>query len=198
MSQGLMVYLAPRGEVLAALGSGDQELLADILGQMAEDIEYLDRDFETDDPEVWDGPTAAGALAELIDGRPSMDEDDAGLYTSAFELVCRYYGEWASNDYFSPCRVGWFERLDGVLAAGDVPLSLISLWSIGPAVPRPLSPLLEFGHWSAEEMRAAAGPLAKLLPTVVDAEERAALETVMGWLKASEAAPESMLVGFFR
>jgi hypothetical protein len=193
-----MVYLVPRDEVLAAPSSGDRGLVADILAQFAEDIEQLDSDFETGDPDCWDGPTAAEAVAELIGGRPSMDEDDAGLYAAAFELVCRYYGEWASNDHFSPCRVEWFSRLDGILAAGGVPLSLGNVWCIAPPVRPPWDRLLEFGHWSAEAMQAAVAPLDRLLPSVADAEERAALGTVAGWLRAAEAAPGSILVGFFR
>lgn len=198
MSQGLMTYLVPRDEVLAAPGGRDRDLVADILDQFAEDIEQLDGDFETDDPDAWEGPTAAGAVAELIDGHPSMDEDDAGLYTAAFELVCRYYGKWASNDYFSPCRVEWFNRLDALLAAGGVPLSLGDLWCVAPPVRPPWDRLLEFGHWPADDMRAAAAPLDRLLPSVADAEERAALGTVAGWLRAAEAAPGSILIGFFR
>ena len=46
-------------------------------------------------------------------------------------------------------------------------------------------------------MRAALGPLAELIPTVADAGERAALGTVMSWLRAADAAPESILIGFF-
>ncbi|AWM37241.1 hypothetical protein GobsT_48150 [Gemmata obscuriglobus] len=198
MSQGLTAYLVPRDEVLAAPGSGDRELVTDILESFAEDIEQLDSDFETGDPDCWEGPTAAGAVAELIGSRPSMDEDDAGLYATAFELVCRYYGAWASNNYFSPCRVEWFNRLDGILTAGGVPLSLVNLWCIAPPLRPPWDRLLEFGHWSAGAMLAASAPLGRLLPTVADAEERAALVTVAGWLRAAEAAPGSILVGFFR
>jgi hypothetical protein len=193
-----MVYLVPPDEVFAAIGSRERDLVADILERFAEDIDQLDSDFETDDPDVWEGPTAAGAVAELIDGRPSMDEDDAGLYTAAFELVCRFYGEWATNDYFSPCRVEWFDRLDAILAAGGVPLTLGNLWCISPPIQPPWDRLLAFGHWSAEAMRAAAGPLDRLLPSVPDAEERAALGSVAAWLRAAEATTGSILVGFFR
>jgi hypothetical protein len=193
-----MAYLVPRDEILAAPGGKDRKLVSAILGEFAEDIKQLDSDFETDSPDVWDGPTAAGAVAELIGGRPSMDEDDAGLYTAAFELVCRYFGEWASNDYFSPCRIEWFNRLDGVLSAGGVPLSLSNLWCIAPPVRPPWDRLLDFGHWPADAMQVAAAPLDRLLPSVADAEERAALGTVMGWLRAAETTPDSILVGFFR
>ena len=198
MSQGLMAYLVPREDVLSAPGGRDRGLVAAILDEFPEDIEQLDSDFETGDPDCWDGPTAAGAVAELIGGRPSMDEDAAGLYTAAFELVCRYYGEWASNDYFSPCRVEWFNRLDGLLAAGGVPLWLGNLWCIGPPVRPPWDRLLEFGHWPADAMRAAVDPLDRLLPSVADPEERAALGTVAGWLRAAGMAPDSILIGFFR
>ncbi|QEL17708.1 hypothetical protein PX52LOC_04707 [Limnoglobus roseus] len=193
-----MAYLVPRDELLAAPGGRDRELVAAMLDEFAEDIEQLDRDFETDNADVWDGPTAAGAVAELIGGRPSMDEDDGGLYTAAFELVCRYYGESASNDYFSPCRVEWFNRLDALLAAGGVPLSLADVWCVAPSVRSPWDRLLEFGHWPADVMRVAAGPLDRLLPSVADADERSALGTVQGWLQAAGAAPDSILVGFFR
>jgi hypothetical protein len=179
VSQGLMVYLVPRDEFLAAPGSGDSTLITDICEQFAEDLEQFDRDFETDNPDVWDGPSARGAVAELIDGDPSADED-AGLYTAAFGLVCQHFGKMVLNDYFSPCRAEWLGHLDTIMAAGGVPLPLGNLWCIAPPVRPPWDRLLEFGHWPADAMQAAAAPLDRLLPSIADPEERGALNTVRG------------------
>lgn len=197
MSQGLMVYLVPRDELLAAPGSQDRELVTTICEQFAEDLEQFDSDFETGNPDVWHGPSARGAVAELIAGRPSMAEDDAGLYTAAFGLLCRYYGEMLSNSFFCPCRTEWLNHLDNIMATGGVPLSLGNLWCIAPPVRPPWDRLLDFGHWPADAMRAAVAPLDRLLPSVTDPEEREAFKTVQSWLRAAEPVPGSILVGFF-
>jgi hypothetical protein len=188
-----MVYLVPQAEAVSVIGCHDDELLADVLEEMAEDLADLDEQFTTSDPEYGPGITFPEAMRELFAGRYSQPSQ-AFVYAYAFEEVCRYFGEWLSNAQFHRCGWAWVERLDGVLAEGGVPLRLADLVGRLPAAFPDPGGAPSVGHWRADEAAAALPALVKLLPSV-GTEERASLDTVRGWLDAAAAAPGSMIVG---
>ena len=197
MSQAISVFWVPRDELLFAPGCGDQELLDNIVEQMADDIAEVDDLFKTADSDVWAGPTATEALAALIENRTEYDPELEEMYTAVYETLCSYYGDFAGNDHFSPCRLVWLARIDELFVSGGVQLSLADLWTAGPPGAGPLNRVVSAGYWEAARMRAAVEPLARVIPGTVDKEERAALDQVMNWLKFAERDPDGVLVGFF-
>jgi hypothetical protein len=51
------------------------------------------------------------------------------------------------------------------------------------------------GHWGTAAL-AAAQPLAQLIDRIDEADVKQALQTALGWLRAAEAEPGSVIVGF--
>lgn len=196
MGAGLMVYLVPEWETTTVVGCRDDSLLADILEQMAEDVQMLDDEFLTADAEYGPGLTFTQAMEELFTGQFSRPEHCAFMYVYAFETVCRYYGDWLGNQYFCPCRHVWFEQLDDVLARGRVPLRFQELlYRLPAALPDPRGdPCL--GHWPELEMRIALPRLDALLSSLTG-DEHKALGSVREWLVQAAAKPESIIVGVY-
>jgi hypothetical protein len=198
MSMGLMVYLVPKRETAAVLGCRDEALLTDILEQMAGDIEELDEEFDTDSEEYGPGITFTQAMQELFQGNLSQpDKYCAHIYTYAFELVCRYYGEWLGNRRFVPCRTEWLEHLDDLLSRHGVPLRFHDLVNRCPIKALPYRDVFCLGHWKRTEAMRASPSLKQLLAVVQDEYEKLALENAGEWLTAAREQPGSIIVGVF-
>ena len=196
MSQGLMAYLVPTHETIGVIGSKDKALLDNVPEQMADDVASLEEQFDTDSEEYGPGLTFTQAMEELFEGRFSQLENCPFMYTYAFEIVCRYYGEWLGNRFFCPSRHTWFERLDDILAGGGVPLRFHDLlYRPPPRVPdSDGDPCL--GHWREEEMAAALPRLKGLVPSLTGDEQKA-LESVEEWLVKAVEHPGAIVVGVF-
>jgi hypothetical protein len=195
VSLGLMVYLVPTDEVIGVIGCQNEDLLADVLERMADDIESLDEQFDTDSEEFGPGLTFAQALEELFVGSLSRPEACDFVYTYAFEEVCRYYGEWLGNTRFARCSTDWLDHLDGLLSRGSVPLRFHDLVYRCPVERLPYQQVLGLGHWKRSEALRARRPLERLLPTLRDEAEWLALEEAGRWLEAASGQPRSMVVG---
>lgn len=197
VSQGLMVYLVPAKDAIATIGCKDEDLLANILEEMAGDIQSLEEQFDTDDEEYGPGLTFSQALHELFQGSLSQPESCGFVYTYAFEEICRYYGEWLGNRWFVPCNTAWLERLDELLSQGKVRLRFHDLISRCPVESPLYRDVLALGHWKRSEAMRARRPLDRLLSNVKDESERLALENAREWLVATSAEPGSIVVGVF-
>ena len=136
----------------------------------------------------------AEALREIFSG-PFTEDVNGSRYGWAFECLCRFIGQPLSNDGFSPCSVEWYDRLDEVLKAHDVPLRFARLIN-DPPIPIPEAgdwPCV--GHWGTDAI-AAAPRLAQALERIDAGDVKRALGTALEWLRAGAAAPDSIIVGF--
>jgi hypothetical protein len=190
-----MVYLVAGEDVTSVVGCHDDDLLADVLEVMADDLADLDSYFNTGSPEYGPGLTFAQAMRQLFAGQFSRP-DQPFVYAYAFEEVCRYFGEWLSNDHFHRCQYSWFEQLDERLATSRVPLRFADLLGRMPAALPDTFGEPCLGHWRADEAEAALPVLDALLPRL-SGKEAAALGTVRGWLAQAGAWPGSIIVGVF-
>jgi hypothetical protein len=197
MSQGLMVYLVAEQAIAAVIGCQDDDLLADILEQMANDFASLDEQFFTDDKEYGPGLTFEQALRELFWGSLSGPETCDFVYTYAFEEVCRYYGKWLGNSRFARCSTECLQHLDGLLTSGGVPLRFHDLLYRCPIQKTPYRERLGLGHWKRDEALRARSSLAQLVSAVRDEAERLALDEASEWLAAASEQPGSIIVGVF-
>jgi hypothetical protein len=190
-----MVYLVPELEATSVVGCRDEALLADVLEQMGEDIAALDDDFATADEEYSPGLTFTQAMQELFAGDFSRPGDCAFMYAYAFEMFCRYYGEFLGNRHLCPCRYRWLQMLDEVLASGGVPLRFHEMFEqLPPGLPNPRGePLV--GYWRESQLAAAQPSLEALLPSL-SGDEKQALASVQEWLAKAVKQPGSIIVGF--
>jgi hypothetical protein len=192
-----MVYLVPEQDFAGVIGCQDDDLLADVLEQMAEDFEDLEQEFTTHDEEYGPGLTFVQALKELFHGALFRPEMCDFIYTYAFEEVCRYYGRWLRNSRFSRSSTEWFAHLDGLLKWGRVPLRFHDLLDRCPIQMSPFREVLGLGHWKRDEAVRAIPSLERLLSDIQDETDQLALKQASEWLAAAREQPESIIVGVF-
>ncbi|MBL8851081.1 MAG: hypothetical protein JNG89_15485 [Planctomycetaceae bacterium] len=170
------------------------KLLRECLGALREQLAEWDEDCRDEDNE--DEITHEQAFRELFSGVFTADYDGAP-YGSAFEALCRCLGRMLPNASFAPCRLEWFEQLDGYLESERVPLRLSDLIFRPPIeIPRPgEQPLI--GHWTHADIVEAVGPLANVAATASDPDVAEALTMVADWCRVLTKSPGRMIVGFF-
>jgi hypothetical protein len=201
MSQGLMAYLVSNG-AFECVGCKDKSLRDEVLEVMADDIEMLDEDFDTENEEFGPGLTFTQAVKELFAGKFSQPEDCDFMYVYAFELVCRCFGEMLENEWFSPCKIELLSELDRILAKEKVPLRFEKDLLCRPEK-LPNSGDVLVGYWTHREIIRAKPLLEALLegpPIETDLEQEGvqkALETVQNWLNFAAENPERIIVAFF-
>lgn len=197
MGRGLMCYLVPERDISTIIGCQDEVLLANILEQMAEDIDRLDQEFFTADGEHGPGLTFTQALRELISGNLSQPETCDYIYTYAFEEVCRYYGTWLSNTQFARCNSKWLDELDARFLRASIPLRFHDLVYRCPVEKLPYRNVLRLGYWNQAESMVAVSYFQPLLTTIHDSLDRLAMEEACEWLVACCEQPGSIIVGVF-
>ena len=209
MSYAIHPYAVPLPKLDAAIGSKDESLLETIAEWAGDELDTLDELFEEDrenydEPEeegFVDPPTIRDALRDLIFAEPHDNQIAARRYVFLIELLCRYYGEFLSNDQWSPFKADWLTDVDDALAAAGVPptYALTRLTAGGAPVKVPAyreeSPSVGYlrGPDVAAARRAfdAAGLSTKLSPDVLES-----VDQVRGWLGDCERTGRD-LVCFF-
>jgi hypothetical protein len=193
MSYGLSVFLMPDAESTRVFGCGDRELVEEVIRVMARQFASYDEQFDV----VREGriPTA-DALRELFAGEVTRPECGSH-YRWAYEVYCMSIGDWLSNSTFCPCWSDWFVTLDQALARHAVPLRFTKLLDVPPTHLPETDDWPGVGHWTGDEMAAAAGPLAAAAAAEGDVEVAESLTEVLGWSRQTAARPGSLIVGFF-
>lgn len=196
MAQALFVYLVDLETVIAAIGSGNDQLIDTIATEQAELLEEIDDQFETAE-EHGPGITAKEVLAEWIAGEFSLNPfDHVDLYDQVFSVLCQQYGGRLIDDRLSRCDVDWLDRLDSYLEAVNLPVRLNWLWSRpGLLGNRHFELYLEVGFWTATEAALVLPVVQELIPKVRNAEDREAFEAVADWCRQSAEWPACTLIG---
>jgi len=195
VSYALSVFRVPRAILDRLYGKGDRALLAEAMAAIRADLDDFDAELGAPDLENNDVDLShAEALAEIFSGR-FTEHVNSSRYGWAFECLCGFIGEPLSNDGFSPCKTGWYEQLDEILKAHGVPLRFADLIYDAPIPIPPADDWPCVGHWGTAAL-AATQPLAQLIDRIDEADVKQALQTALGWLRAAEAEPGSVIVGF--
>lgn len=197
MSTGIMPYLVPAAELLAACGSGDRRLADEIAEQQPGRLAELDerfRDRDEDDDRDLERRETLGAIVEILEGNPRVSHL-GHVYGYAFECICDQLGRMLPNSYVGG-RSSWIERVDGNLARLGLGVRLERLIYRGPPIRLPEPDDYPFiGYWTGAEVTEAAGAIEGLDLSTPDSEEAGALREIRGWLDAARAEPGSMIVG---
>jgi alkylation response protein AidB-like acyl-CoA dehydrogenase len=209
MSYAIHPFAVPLPELDAAIGSKDQALLETITEWAGDELDTLDEQFDEDredydEPEAEgfdDPPTMRDALRDLIFAAPHDNQIAARRYVYLLELLCRYYGEFLSNDQWSPFKAAWMSDVDDALSAAGVPAAFsVTHLTAGGApvkVPRYLEESPSVGHLRGASVAAArkafdaAGLPAKLSPDVFES-----VDQIRQWLGECERSGRD-LVCFF-
>ncbi|WP_297626801.1 DUF7691 family protein [Nocardia sp.] len=198
MSHALHVYLVDRAKLEAVVGSNNNKLLNRVLeggppwrrmlsrlipplGRQAEDSRRLSITFQISDQDGHVERNKA-ALRTIIAGGP-FDEERAGNYVEALELICRQLGPYVGDATF------WFGNDDLPFVIEDLATGMVG---------QPPFPKSERNGWGVmskksctEELEYWEGKVAED-PDYSDGYG----ELVVEWLRASKAANKD-LIGFW-
>jgi hypothetical protein len=184
VSYGVHAFAVDFGELKAALGSGDGQLLARLLADFAAEVARLDRDDEEEGR-----PPTAEVLRHLIFGGP-YDGSVGFKYGYALEFLCWHLGEFLNNSEWSGMRGEWFDEVDGALKRAGVPtaaFTTLRLTTRGAPVPIPEpDDFPGIGHLTSEEVPAAAAALDAADLGAMSEDVRNAVAQVREWLGACE------------
>jgi hypothetical protein len=185
MSYDLMPYAVDFGRLRAAVGSGDERLLAELASAHADEMTRLDRHDEDHDPPI---PPAADVLRHLILGEAG--DPAAGFkYGYALEWLCEHFGEPLNNSEWSAMRGQWFDTVGEALVAAGVPatFSVLNLAFRGSPVPIPEpDDFPGIGYFTPEEVPAAAAALDAADLGTMPEDVRKSVGQVRDWLGVCE------------
>ncbi|MGE0323939.1 MAG: hypothetical protein AB7K71_14095 [Polyangiaceae bacterium] len=174
MSRGIMIYSVDEGALTGALGSNDTDLL-----------EALER---TCSDGTWP------QVMQLI--KSGSCRGDAEHQIFAFEALCKYFGVELDNGAVSPIRQSTIEDADQALLTHPCGLSFDQLVYGHGVFPFTLaSDFPQFGHWSAQSVRAAAPVLEQDPPEHDDETLESILLAVSDWITIAHAR-NNALFGF--
>ena len=193
MSYALSAYLVTADEILQFPGCPDDELLAEVLEAAGESLANLDE--QMCDPDDEDDISHEQAMRELFSGELTAEYYGA-RYGWAFDMLCNCLGTFLSNRGFSPCDTSWYEQLDEYLATSDVEFRFTQLIYDCPIELPTIDDWPCIGHWTQEQIAAAAPAMKKLAEETADREVAEALGTVNEWFEQALGEPGSMIVGF--
>ncbi len=193
MSATLEVFAVPLVELKRALGARDPGLLDAVAARCGWFFEQVD----AIDDEC--GLTCREALGQILAGEP-LDPELGFLYGYAFEALCRHLGEPLPSLSGIVGAADWIHRLDGALAAGNVPLRLSDLAYDDRPLPVALPTPDDFpflGIWTPGVLPAALAPLRRFNVHAlgVDPGLAADVQVVRGWVEAAAAREGTALIG---
>ncbi len=195
MSYALSVYLVPESTLKRIVGSNDAALLAEALEALAGPLADYDEQMGAPDLDLYDVDLShADALREIFSGKFTAGVNGS-RYGWALECLCRFLGEPLSNEGFSPCKIGWYEELDEELEKHGVALRFEDLIYSTPVKIPSIDDWPCIGHWGAQQV-GQADRLAEVAAAVEDPEKAEAMHTAVGWLRAAQKQPGSIIVGF--
>lgn len=181
MGYNVQAYAIDLERLRAAVGSGDEALLATLTREHAHALEEIDR---LDPPGVI---SAADALAALIHGRMHSGESNF-KYGYALELACRALGQPLSNEHWSAMHGEWFDAVEDAFTAlgGKTKVSNDVFWS-GPPVELPfIDDFPAIGTVPAEGVKPLLAELEAALEKARGSQENAALRELLGWLRIAD------------
>jgi hypothetical protein len=197
MSMALTLYLVELERVHAAIGSRDDKLRRQISGRFKDDFARADEYF---DHEISGGaPTRRDALRAVIEGGP-FDRAHGFQYAYAYQAICRHFGAYLDNNWFSPFRGSWVEDVDrGLERLGMTPRVMTFMYGGLPEpLPRP-DDFPSYGEWSPELCRRGLAEWQAATAeqrAAVDREALSAIESCVGWMRAAVGKPGAGVAGF--
>ena len=193
MGYALSVFLVPSSDILRVPGIPDTDLLDRLLIDVMPDLVSLDE--QLCDAGDEDDITHEQAFRELFSGNVSAPEYGA-RYGWAFEKLCQSIGTYLPNNCFSPCKFEWYDQLDRFLATTDIELRFSQLvYNCPVEIPEP-DDFPSIGHWTHEQIAAAAPMITKVADSAQDETIGEALSVVSEWLKQGVEDSNSMIIGF--
>jgi len=199
MSASLTVVLLDPKRARDIIGSGDGELLADVVAWYGEEMSQEDDWFEH---QIGQGaPTAEQAMRTVLHGGP-FDEEYGFQYGYAYKRLCRYIGGGAMvSNSFSPMDSSWLAQVDdGMRRLGIGAVSVEGLAQGTLPVPLPWADLPRYGEWSHEACTEGASQWDTVTPEqrgALDFEVREAIEDCVHWMHIGRANPGKVIAGFY-
>jgi hypothetical protein len=182
--------------VLAAIGSKDESLLAELTAEFAHELDELNS-MLVDAIGEDDALAATDVLRHLVTGEPRRT--DAGfVYGYCFEIICRHFGDTLSNSAWSSMRWNWFEAVQralGEAGVGDRVFAATRLVTRGaPVELPPIDDFPSIGYLTRAEIPAVRGALASAdLSKVADAEAVASIEQIRSWLRECQESDRDLV-----
>lgn len=196
MSSSLSVYLVDVTATRALIGSGDEELLAAIRGNWANDL-ARDDDYHRDAIEQG-APTASEAVGAVVHGGPFHENPEhAFQYAYAYERLCSFTGVFLPNDCFTPHRGAWLSVVDQALEARGVTAVSVEDFGYGslPA-PLPYNSTLSCGVWTPDDIARALEQFESAAHPADESDTAAAVTQCLGWIRRAAARPGFGVIGF--
>lgn len=187
MGYGFAIYAVNTAKLVAACGSGDDEIRRGVHEIEGDRLAQLDGNFDLSYKDG--GPSFFAAVDQLIMGGDKPFEGH--LYAYAYEAIIDFFGSFLDNSLFYPFSSQSIDEIDRQLAIIGVPIRLKQLIS-GAAVvefPRP-DDFPAFGLWPPEQV---AKSLPLLRAKQAKSEELNAMEQ---WLERAAAQREA-IAGFY-
>lgn len=190
MSSALHVYAVSIEELHKALGSGDEELIAQILECQEDFLQTID---EIDDEAEF---SCAEAVGELIRGELNEDAPRY-FYGYALEAICFQLGDELPNICPISRASTWIEEVDVLLKHFGIPVRLLQLIHGGSPVRIPEPDDYPYiGSWTSAEVTAAKAAFAGYDSTDIRPDMEATLQQIRGWVEAAAKRPGNAVVGF--
>jgi hypothetical protein len=200
MSYTLTAYAVSLDRLASVRGSRDRALVDAVLERFDYSFSQIDEDDDEDEDDGMEArPTCREALSRFVDG------DDLGdvpgcygyVYGYVFEGICDHVGE-SLEEFWSIAGVDvWMEKIDQFLKEANVPLRLLELVYSGCPIPIPdPEERPGIGHWSAEQVARALGPLRGLpIDDPKNDIERDILQ-IRRWVEFAWTRPGHAIIGF--
>jgi hypothetical protein len=189
MSYALVVYSVPLGELQHIVGSGDDDIVAEIAEEEASAFEEVDQIFEDDEDRI----PCLEAIRHIVHGGPYTA--GSSLYTFALETICGHIGSFVDNRAFQPpIRWGWITYVDEFLTSLQFPLRVAHLCYSEPPLGVPVD---NMGFWPRDHFEQALEFLENYKPDGLRINLAEALATIIGWLHEALEHEDDVLIGIY-
>ena len=189
MSYHLEVYAVPYDKLLAVPGCGDGELFDVICQKSANLIANVD---QIDDEGK---ESCAQAIHELVFGQ-ELTQDTSYSYGYAYGAICQGIGKWVGQIASLVGASDYFDRVDQILSALEVPVSFSNLAFRGGLIEFPEPEDCPFlGYWSEQEISASLPAIQAADLDEVDEDVEETIRDAQDWMAATLRQPGRCIVG---
>lgn len=190
MSYGIDPYAIDLGILRKVPGSKDRSLVEQVTGKYSEEYR-LDWTYHKERGEL----AADEALSCIVEGNLRR-EDCWGSYVEALKLLCRHFGTFLPNDFFSSIYSDWLDSVDEALR--EARISLQEWISSGPPFTIPYKGgIPDVGHLSPKDVVDAFRRLRQARVKSDDPDLSGALREIDEWLETAQRQRSGLVLFYF-